>query len=138
MQRGRELTSSNCQATVEVVDESPDGCVEMERNPVGRDEPDHGNQDDQGAVKPVHVLWPVGPGHGKLGDVHFALVLLDLGNGVASEWDVVGGAVGKGRGLLGGGRYRRHGGWFGVCRWRREVANWTSQHRRQVRGEGPS
>lgn len=64
-----QLTSSDSETAVEVVDESEDGSVELERHPVRGDEAGHGNEDDEGGVEPVDMLVPVGPRHGQLGNV---------------------------------------------------------------------
>lgn len=109
-QKWTVFTSSNCEATVEVVNKGPETCVEAERNPVRSDKSDQWNKNDQGRVEPVNVLVPVGPRHGEIGDVNFVLVDFDLGFGVASERDVVFRAVGEGGGVLCGGSWCRHGG----------------------------
>ena len=77
-----QLTSSNSETAVEVVDESEDGSVELERHPVRGDEASHGNEDDEGRVEPVDMLVPVGPSHGQLGNVRLlrAALLLNAGS----------------------------------------------------------
>lgn len=103
------LTSSDAQTCVEVVHNGKDGGIEAEGNPVGRDEANHGNDDDEGGIEPVDVLVPVGPGHRGVGDVHLGGIMA-----VASAKRlVIGGAIGEGgRSLLLRGSRRRHvGSW---------------------------
>lgn len=98
------ITSSDSKAGVEVEDDGPDGGIEAERDPVGGDEAENGNDDDESGVEPVNVEVDVGPSHWSVGNVNRLGIIL----GVASERLVVGGPVREGRGLLAGQRRRRH------------------------------
>lgn len=60
------LTSCDSQTGVEVVDDGEDGRGQLERHPVGGDEAQQGDEDDEGGVEPVDVLVPVAPGNGRL------------------------------------------------------------------------
>lgn len=99
-------TGSDSETSVEVVDDGEDGGIELDRDPVGGDEANHGNDDDEGGVEPVDVLVPVGPGHGRVGNVHLVEVV-----SASAQRLVVGSAIRKGSGSLGRGRggRRRHG-----------------------------
>lgn len=85
---------------MDVVEDGPESGIEAERNPVGGDEPDKGNDDDEGGVEPVDVLVKAAPGHGRVGNVHLGLGSLDLGTSVASKGHIVLRAIGKGGGSL--------------------------------------
>ena len=98
------LTSSYSKAGVKVEDDGPDAGIEVERDPVGRDKADDGNDDDESGVEPVNVEVDVGPSHWSVGNVNLLGIIL----GVASERLVVDGSVREGRGLLAGQRRRRH------------------------------
>lgn len=110
---GRQLTSSDAETRVEVVDDGKDGGIEVQRHPVGGDEANDGDNDDEKGVEPVDVLVPVAPGHGGIGNVH-----LFVPGASTAERLIVGGAIGKGLSLRllghggrrrGGSRIRRHG-----------------------------
>lgn len=98
---------SGAVASTKLTNDGPDGSLELERDPVGGNEADGGNDEDEGSAEPVDVLVPVLPGHGQLRDMRLLGVVVSL-----AEWDVLGGAVGESRSLLrrGGRRGRRHGG----------------------------
>lgn len=55
-----------CTPREQLTDNSPDGSLELQRHPVGRDETEDGDEDDEGGAKPVDVLVPVLPGHRQL------------------------------------------------------------------------
>lgn len=97
------LTSSDSKAGVEVEDDGPDGGIEADRDPVGGDKAENGNDDDESGVEPVNVEVDVGPSHWSVGNVNRLGIIL----GVASKRLAVGGPVREGRGLLTGQR-RRH------------------------------
>jgi hypothetical protein len=93
------VTGSDTETSVEVVKACPEGSVELERNPVGGDEADDRDDDDEGGVEPVDMLGPVLPCHGHIRDVR--LLNVKLGR-VRSQRHIVSGAVGEGLSLLGG------------------------------------
>lgn len=101
------IKSSSKYVKTKHTDNSPDGGLELERDPVGGNEADGGNDQDERGAEPVDVLVPVLPGHGQLGNVRLLGVVVGF-----TERNVFGSAVGKGRSLLrrGGRRGRRHGG----------------------------
>lgn len=123
-----------------VVEDSPEGGLEMKRNPVGRDEANHGNDDNESGVEPVDVLVDVLPGHRDVGDVDLVGVAL---GGTGSKRNIVLGAIREGLGLLARGGGRRHVD--GCCpkrslcvedgdgKCRREE---SAQHTREPRGDG--
>lgn len=53
------IASSNTKARVEVVDDSKDGSIKLQRNPVRRDEAGQGDEDDKGGIQPIDMLVPV-------------------------------------------------------------------------------
>lgn len=63
------VAGRNAQTGPVVVDDGPDGGLQLQRRPVGRDEAAQGNEDDEGDIEPVDVLVPVGPRDGQVGDV---------------------------------------------------------------------
>ena len=113
-----------------VVGDGEDKGLGLESDPVGGDETGEGHEDDEGGVQPVdvlvcegdivsilfcrflsrekHVLTPVAPGDGHLGNVRLLEIVL-----LASERDEVGGAIGDVHSLNLRrdirGRSRRHG-----------------------------
>jgi len=52
-----------------VVQDGKDGRLELQVDPVRRDQADQGDKDDEGGVEPVDVLVPVADRDGLLGDV---------------------------------------------------------------------
>lgn len=95
-----KLTSSNTETSVEVVHQSPDGSVQTNRDPVGGDDADERDDENECGVEPVDVLVHVTPGHGSFGD-------MDLGSGVlaaSTERNIVLRAVKEGLSPL----FRRH------------------------------
>lgn len=64
-------TSCDSQTRHEVVCKGPDGCLPLQRGPVCRDHAIDWNSHDEGDVKPVDMLVPIGAGNGLLGDVRF-------------------------------------------------------------------
>ncbi|KAH6702518.1 hypothetical protein EV126DRAFT_228558 [Verticillium dahliae] len=95
------LTCCDTQTSVEVVNDREDSRLPLERNPVGRDEANGGNDEDEKCVEPVDVKPPVTPSNGLAGDVR----LLGVGPGTA-DGDIVLGTVIP---LLGGCRRHRCG-----------------------------
>lgn len=53
----------------EVIGDSEDGRLVLELDPVGRNQADQGDEDDEGGVEPVDMLVPVGPCDGLFCDV---------------------------------------------------------------------
>jgi hypothetical protein len=103
------VTGSDTETSVEVVKACPEGSVELERNPVGGDEADDGNDDDECGVEPIDMLVPVGPGYREVGNVRLvALQGVDLGGRLASKRNIVFGAIREGGGSLGVHGGRRH------------------------------
>jgi hypothetical protein len=92
---------------VDVVEDSPESGLQLERNPVGGDEAHQGNENNKCCVEPVDVLGPVAPGHGSVGDVRLVGVLL---SSAGSERDIVLGAIREWRGILARSSSCRHVG----------------------------
>ena len=63
------VTSSDAETSEEVVENSEDGGLGVERNPVRRNQTREGNEDDEGRIEPVHVLVPVLGRDGLVGDI---------------------------------------------------------------------
>lgn len=62
------------QPGVEVIEESEDGCLQVEWRKVGTDHTHEGYDDNEVCVQPVDMLVPVRPGDWELGDVRFASI----------------------------------------------------------------
>ena len=82
---------------MDVVEDSPESSLKLERNPVGGDEAHQRNKHNKCCVEPVDVLRPVTPSHGSVGDVRLVDVLLGA---AGSERDIVLGAIREWRGIL--------------------------------------
>lgn len=82
---------------MDVVEDSPESSLKLERNPVGGDEAHQRNKHNKCCVEPVDVLRPVAPSHGSVGDVRLVGVLLGA---AGSERDIVLGAIREWRGIL--------------------------------------
>lgn len=65
-----ELTCGNTETSEEVVDDGPDGSLQLQWHPQGLNTTIDGNADDEEDVQPVDVLVPVGTGHLGVSDVH--------------------------------------------------------------------
>lgn len=91
------VTSSDAETSVDVVEDSPESSLKLERNPVGGDEAHQRNKHNKCCVEPVDVLGPVAPSHGSVGDVRLVDVLLGA---AGSERDIVLGAIREWRGIL--------------------------------------
>lgn len=63
------VTSSDAKTSEEVVENSEDGGLGVERNPVRRNQTGKRNEDDEGRIEPVHVLVPVLGRDGLVGDI---------------------------------------------------------------------
>ena len=63
------LTCCDTQTGEEVVDDGPDGGLELQRDPEGLDAAVHGDTDDEGDVQPVDMLIPVLTGDGGISDM---------------------------------------------------------------------
>jgi hypothetical protein len=74
--RGQLLTSCNTEASHEIVRNCPDGCLQLERCPVGCDETVDWKANNEGDIQPVDVLVPVGLRNGLLGDVRLLGIVL--------------------------------------------------------------
>lgn len=92
-----QLTSSDAETSVDVVEDGPEGSLELKRNPVGGDEAHQRNKHNECCVEPVDVLGPVAPGHRSVGDVDLVGIL--LGN-ASSKRNIVLGAIREWRGML--------------------------------------
>ena len=68
--RLRALTSCDAKTSVEVVDNRENGGIEVERNPVGGNEAQSWDNEDEGGVQPVDMLDPVAPSDGSIGNVN--------------------------------------------------------------------
>jgi hypothetical protein len=88
----------NTEAGGEVVGNSPDGGLELERDPPGLHAAVEGDADDEGDVEPVDVLVPVRTGHGGFCDMWLLRVVLGVSVGF--------------RGFGGGGWLGGHVFWF--------------------------
>lgn len=64
------LTSCDSKTSVEVVENSPDSSLELQRNPERLDASVEWDANDKVHVQPVDVLVPVLEGHFCVGDVH--------------------------------------------------------------------
>lgn len=64
------LTSCDSQSSEEVVDDCPDGGLQLQRYPESLDTARNGNADDESDVEPVDVLVPVLASHLSIGNVH--------------------------------------------------------------------
>jgi hypothetical protein len=91
------VTSSDAETGVDVVEDSPESSLELERDPVGGDEAHQRNKHNKCCVEPVDVLGPVAPSHGSVGDVRLVDVLL---GSAGSKRDIVLGAIREWRGIL--------------------------------------
>lgn len=91
------VTSSDAETSVNVVEDSPESSLELERNPVGGDESGQGNEDNQRGVEPVDVLRPVAPGHGSIGNMDLVGILLGT---ASAERNIVLGAIREWLGIL--------------------------------------
>jgi hypothetical protein len=91
------VTSSDTETSVDIVEDSPESGLQLERNPVGGDEANQGNKNNKCCVEPVDVLRPVAPGHRSVGNVRLVDILLGA---TGSERDIVLGAIRKWRGIL--------------------------------------
>jgi len=100
------VSSSDAEASVEVIDDSEHGRLPRQRDPVGADESNQGNDQNEGCVEPVDVLVPVGQSD-RLGCDVRLLAVVGLGG---THRNIVGSAIGEVIGLRGlgaGGRSRR-------------------------------
>lgn len=93
-----ELTSSDAETRIEVVDYSPDGSIKVEGNPVRVDHANKGEEDNKCGVQPVNVLVQVFPGHRSIGNVNHGSGVLFIST---TERNIVLGAVREGSILLG-------------------------------------
>jgi hypothetical protein len=69
------VTSCDTKTGHEVIDDSPDSGLPLQRSPIGHDETVDWNSHDEGDVKPVNMFVPVCFGNGFLGDVRFLWVV---------------------------------------------------------------
>lgn len=65
-----QLTGRDAQSSEEVVDDSPDGCLQLQRHPEGLYAAVDRNAEDKEDIEPVDMLVPVAPGHLGVGNVH--------------------------------------------------------------------
>jgi len=87
------ITSCDSQTSGEVVGNSPDGSLELERILEGEDTASQRNADNESDVQPVDMLIPIRLGDGCLCDVDFLRVIFRIP--VWLRW------LGHGRGLGG-------------------------------------
>jgi hypothetical protein len=91
------VASSDAETSVDVVEDSPESSLKLERNPVGGDEAYQGNEDNQRGVEPVDVLRPIAPGHGSIGNMDLGSILLGT---ASAERNIVLGAIREWLGIL--------------------------------------
>jgi hypothetical protein len=91
------VTSSDAETSVNIVEDSPKGSLELKRNPIGGDEAGQGNEDNQRGIEPVDVLRPVAPGHGSIGNMDLIGILLGT---ASAERNIVLGAIREWLGIL--------------------------------------
>jgi len=72
------ISSSYTEAGSEVVQDSPDGSLELERDPESLDAAIDGNAHDESDVEPVDMLVPVRSRHRGFGDVRFLGVIFGV------------------------------------------------------------
>jgi len=77
------IASSDAEASHEVIDNSPQHGLALHGGEDGASEAEQGNEDEEGDVQPVEVLWPIAQGDGLFCDVllHLALLLGGFGLG---------------------------------------------------------
>jgi hypothetical protein len=64
------LTSCDSQTSEEVVDDRPNGRLQLQRYPESLDAPGEGNTEDENDIQPVDMLVPVLASHLSVGNVH--------------------------------------------------------------------
>ena len=75
------ISRCDAEAGCEVIGNSPDGRLELERYPKGLYAAAEWNADDEGNIQPVDVLVPVCTGHGRFGNVWLLWVILGVSIG---------------------------------------------------------
>ena len=71
-----QLTSCDTETSHEIIGNRPDGRLQLERCPVGRDEAVDWKANNECDIEPVDVLVPVGLRNGLLGDVRLLWIVL--------------------------------------------------------------
>jgi hypothetical protein len=71
-----ELTSCDAQTGHEVVYDSPDSRLPLERGPEGSNDAVQGHKEDERDIDPVDMLVPIVDGHGLFSDVRFRGIIL--------------------------------------------------------------
>lgn len=84
-----QLTSCDTETGIEVVDDGEHQCLPLKWDPVGGNESDHGDHDDEDGVQPVDMLIPVLEGYRLVRDMR----LLGIELLVCSDGDIVAGAI---------------------------------------------